>query len=214
MLLALTVMIYQSASSAMLPFLAEARTAAGSDSEPDDRRDVRHIPRLHGAGRARGRPMSRADAATRGVMTIVLAMIVVRAGLAYFAHSWAVVAVVELLEGLSVGMALVAIPVPQRRGDGRHGPGQRRPRPGAHGVRRGGRRSLPSSAGFVAGRFGFGGAFIAYAIIALFGLVTWTGGRRLIHAESGLEPTLEETGTGSASRLASGDGVSRGLPAH
>ena len=135
LLLALVVLIYQAASSAMLPFLAEARTAAGSD--PSLTTGVMCVV-------SRGFMVPAALLAPRvarrrgysGVMTIVLAMVVARAGLAYFAHSWAVVILVEMIEGLSVGMALVAIPVPQRGGHGGHGPDQCRPRPGADGVRR------------------------------------------------------------------------------
>ena len=48
----------------------------------------------------------------------------------------------------------------------------------------------PLIGGFVADRFGFGGSFIAYAGLAILGIVVWTGGRRLIRHDSGLEAEL------------------------
>ena len=137
MLLALTVMIYQASSSAMLPFLAEARTAAGSDPSLTTGA-MCVISRGFMVPAALVAPYVARRRGYSGVLTIVLAMVVVRAGLAYFAHSWAVVALVEVLEGLIGGHGTRRDPGAERRGDGRHGPRERRSRPGAHGVRGGG----------------------------------------------------------------------------
>lgn len=193
MLLALTVMIYQASSSAMLPFLAEARTKAGSDPSLTTGA-MCVISRGFMVPAALLAPYVARRRGYSGVLTIVLAMVMVRAGLAYFAHSWATVALVEILEGLSVGLALVAIPVLNAEvmaGTGRANAGLGLVLT-AFGA---GATISPLIGGFIANRFGFGGAFIAYAIIASLGLITWTGGRRLIHAESGLEPDLEQTAT-------------------
>ncbi len=188
LLLALVVLIYQAASSAMLPFLAEARSAAGSD--PSITTGVMCVvsrgfmipsallaPRL-----ARRRGYS-------GVMTIVLAIVAVRAVLAYFAHSWALVVLVEALEGVSVGLALVAIPV--LNAEIMAGTGRTSAALGLVLTTFGAGATIsPLIGGFVADRFGFGGSFIAYAGVAILGIVVWTGGRRLIRGDSGLEIEL------------------------
>ncbi len=185
LLLALVVLIYQAASSAMLPFLAEARSAAGSN--PSITTGVMCVvsrgvmipsallvPRL-----ARWRGYS-------GVMTIVLASVAVRGVLAYFAHDWTLVVLVEALEGLSVGMALVAIPV--LNAEIMAGTGRTSAALGLVLTTFGAGATIsPLIGGFVADRFGFGGSFIAYAGVAILGIVVWTGGRRLIRGDSGLE---------------------------
>ena len=184
-LLALVVLIYQAASSAMLPFLAEARSAAGSD--PSITTGVMCVvsrgfmipaallaPRL-----ARRRGYS-------GVMTIVLAVVAIRAVLAYFAHTWALVILVEALEGLSVGMALVAIPV--LNAEIMVGTGRTSAALGLVLTTFGAGATIsPLIGGFVANRFGFGGSFIAYAGVAVLGILVWIGGRRLIRGDSRLE---------------------------
>ena len=188
LLLALIVLIYQAASSAMLPFLAEARSAAGSD--PSITTGVMCVvsrgfmipsallvPRL-----ARWRGYS-------GVMTLVLAAVAVRGVLAYFAHGWALVVLVEALEGLSVGMALVAIPV--LNAEIMAGTGRTSAALGLVLTTFGAGATIsPLIGGFVADRFGFGGSFIAYAGVAILGIAVWTGGRRLIRGDSGLEIEL------------------------
>ena len=188
LLLALVVLIYQAASSAMLPFLAEARSAAGSD--PSITTGVMCVvsrgfmipsallaPRL-----ARSRGYS-------GVMTLVLATVAVRAVLAYFAHGWPLVLLVEALEGLSVGMALVAIPV--LNAEIMAGTGRTSAALGLVLTTFGAGATIsPLIGGIVADHFGFGGSFIAYAGVAILGIVVWTGGRRLIRGDSGLEIEL------------------------
>ena len=187
LLLAVTVMIYQASSSAMLPFLAEARTAAGSDPSLTTGA-MCVISRGFMVPAALLAPRVARRRGYSGVMSIVLAMVIARATLAYFAHSWATVVLVEIIEGLSVGMALVAIPVLNAEvmaGTGRANAGL-----GLVLTTFGAGATLaPLVGGIIANRFGFGGAFIAYAIIASLGLVTWIAGRHLIRAESGLEQT-------------------------
>ena len=186
LLLAVVVCIYQAASSAMLPYLAEARTTAGDD--PSITTGVMCVI-------SRGFMVPAALLAPRiarwrgysGVMTMVLALVAARAGLAYFAHGWAVVVPVEILEGMAVGMALVAIPalnaeVMAGTGRANAGLGLVLTTFGA------GATASPLIGGFVAERFGFGGSFIAYAIVAVFGMVVWVVGRHFIRESSGLEP--------------------------
>lgn len=185
LLLALVVLIYQAASSAMLPFLAEARSAAGSNPSITTgvmcvvSRGVMIPSALLVPQLARWRGYS-------GVMTIVLASVAVRGVLAYFAHDWTLVVLVEALEGLSVGMALVAIPV--LNAEIMAGTGRTSAALGLVLTTFGAGATIsPLIGGFVADRFGFGGSFIAYAGVAILGIVVWTGGRRLIPGDSGLE---------------------------
>ena len=191
MLLAIVVLIYQAASSAMLPFLAEARTAAGSDPSLTTGA-MCVISRGFMVPAALLAPHVARRRGYAGVMTIVLGMVVVRAVLACFAHSWAVVVLVEMIEGLSVGMALVAIPVLNASvmaGTGRTsaGLGLVLTTFGA------GATVAPLIGGFVADHYGFGGSFVAYAIIASLGLAVWIGGRHLYSADSGLEPARDDS---------------------
>ena len=188
LLLALVVLIYQAASSAMLPFLAEARTAAGDDPSLSTGA-MCVISRVCMVPAALLAPRVARWRGYAGVMTTVLVLVAARAGLAYFAHSWAVVVPVEVLEGLSVGLALVAIPV--LNAEVMDGTGRTNAALGfvltAFGA---GATISPLIGGFVANRFGFGGSFIAYAAVAIVGVVVWTGGRRVIRSSSGLEPKL------------------------
>ena len=188
LLLALVVLIYQAASSAMLPFLAEARSAAGSN--PSITTGVMCVV-------SRGFMIPSALLAPRiarwrgysGVMTIVLAAVAVRAVLAYFAHDWTLVLLVEALEGVSVGMALVAIPV--LNAEIMAGTGRTSAALGLVLTTFGAGATIsPLIGGFIADRFGFGGSFIAYAGVAILGIVVWTGGRWLIRGDSGLEVEL------------------------
>ncbi len=191
LLLALVVLIYQAASSAMLPYLAEARTAAGSDPSLTTGA-MCVVSRGFMVPAALLAPLVARWRGYSGVMTIVLALVAVRAGLAYFAHSWALVILVEIIEGMSVGMALVAIPV--LNAEVMAGTGRANAALGlvltAFGA---GATASPLIGGFIANRFGFGGAFIAYAVVAVVGVVVWTGGRRLIRSSgSGLDPISAE----------------------
>ena len=109
--------------------------------------------------------------------------------LAYFAHNWALVVMVEALEGLSVGMALVAIPV--LNAEIMAGTGRTSAALGLVLTTFGAGATLsPLIGGFVADRFGFGGSFIAYAGVAILGIIVWTGGRRWLRGDSSLEIAL------------------------
>jgi len=190
MLLALVVLVYQAASSAMLPFLAEARTAAGSDPSLTTGA-MCVISRGFMVPAALLAPYVARRRGYAGVMTIVLAMVAGRAVLAYFAHSWAIVILVEMMEGLSVGMALVAIPV--LNADVMAGTGRTNAALGLVLTTFGAGATIsPLLGGFIANRFGFGGCFIAYAMVAAVGMVIWIAGRRLIRSEGRLEPAADD----------------------
>lgn len=200
LLLALVVLIYQAASSAMLPYLAEARTAAGSN--PSITTGVMCVV-------SRGFMIPSALLAPRiarrrgysGVMTLVLVAVAARAVLAYFAHDWTLVLLVEALEGLSVGMALVAIPV--LNAEIMAGTGRTSAALGLVLTTFGaGATVSPLIGGFVADRFGFGGSFIAYAAVAVLGIVIWLGGRRLMRGYSGLEIELPSEPTAEPPAMA------------
>ena len=188
LLLALVVLFYQAASSSMLPFLAEARTAAGDDPSITTGA-MCVISRIIMVPSALLAPTIAKRRGYSGVMTIVLALVALRGGLAYFANSWAVVAVVEVLEGLAVGLACVAIPA--LNAEVMAGTGRANAALGfvltAFGA---GATFSPLIGGFAAQRFGFAGSFIAYAIVALAGIAIWIGGRRLLRRNSGLEPVV------------------------
>lgn len=186
-LLAVTVLIFQSASSAMLPFLAQARTEAGADPSLTTGAMcvITRIPMIFAALAAPWIAKRRGGYAD--VMTLVLALVVVRAVLAFYADSWWLVAPVQILEGISVGMACVAIPALNAEimaGTGRANIGL-----GAVMTAFGAGAMLsPLIAGFVAQRVGFSGSFIAYAIVAFIGLIVWTIGRRVLGADPSMMP--------------------------
>lgn len=185
LLLAAAVFIYQASSSSMLPYLAEARTTAGDDPSLTTG-GMCVIARVVTVLAALLAPRLAARRGYSGVMTIVLALVVVRGCLAYFASNWLIVGAVEVLEGLSVGLACVAIPV--LNAEVMAGTGRANAALGALLTAFGaGATVSPLVGGFVAQRFGFEGCFLAYALIAAVGTVLWVAGRRILRDRSGLE---------------------------
>lgn len=196
LLLAVIVFIYQASSSSMLPYLAEARSAAGDDPSLTTGA-MCVIARVVTVLAALLAPRIAAFRGYSGVMTIVLAAVMVRGCLAYFATNWFIVGTVEVLEGLSVGLACVAIPV--LNAEVMAGTGRANAALGALLTAFGaGATVSPLIGGFVAQRFGFAGSFIAYAVVAAVGMILWIGGRWMLRNESrletgtALEPEAEE----------------------
>lgn len=180
-LLGVIVLIYQVASSAMLPFLAEARTAAGDDPSLATG-GMCVIARFATVPAALLAPVIARYRGYEGVMTLVLVLVVLRACLAAVADSWAVVVPVEVLEGMAVGMACVAIPA--LCAEIMDGTGRATVALGALLTAFGAGATLsPLVGGFAAQYFGFDGSFIAYAIIAGGGLIIWLVGRRALAGE-------------------------------
>lgn len=178
LILAGTVFAYQTANGAMLPFLAQARTAAGAD--PSITTGVMTVvaqatmvgAALVAARIANGRGHS-------GVMSLALGLVIVRGVLAAFGTSWWVVIPVQVLEGLAMGLGGVAIPalvaeIMEDTGHATAGLGGVMTAFGA------GATVSPLLAGVVAKYLSFGASFIALAGVAGAGLLLWIVGPRLL----------------------------------
>lgn len=193
--LAGTVLAFETANGAMLPFLAQARTAAGND--PALTTGVMTVV-------AQGAMVGAALLAARiavlrrghaGVMAAALATVAVRGVLAAFATSWAAVIPVQVLEGLASGLAGVAIPalvaeIMEGTGQANAGLGGVMTAFGA------GAALSPILAGFLAQELGFPASFLALALVAGAGLLLWTAGRRLAGVRLGPEVVAEARETG------------------
>ena len=172
-MLAGTVMLFQTANGAMLPFLAQARAAAGGD--PSITTGVMTVvSQVTMAGAALiVAPFAR----RRGhaiVMTAALAVVVLRCLTAHYAASWPLIIVVQVLEGLSMGLGGVAIPA--LVADVMSGTGRANAGLGAVMTAFGaGATFSPLLAGTIAKSFGFPASFLALGVVAIFALVLWAG---------------------------------------
>ncbi len=172
-LLAITVMLFETANGAMLPFLAQARAAAGSDpSVTTGIMTVVAQATMVGAALVAA-PLARWRG-HRIVMTLALAIVVLRCLIAHYAVSWPLILIVQVLEGLAMGLGGVAIPAlvaDVMSGSGRASAGL-----GAVMTAFGAGAALsPLLAGVVAQRFGFAASFLALGAVAVLGLILWTG---------------------------------------
>ncbi|WP_162596101.1 MFS transporter [Methylobacterium sp. 17Sr1-1] len=183
---------FQTANGAMLPFLAQARTAAGADPSITTgvmtvvAQATMVVAALASARLAKGRGHA-------GVLALALALVAVRGGLAAFAVSWWLVIPVQVLEGLAMGLAGVAIPalvaeIMEGTGHANAGLGGVMTAYGA------GAALSPALAGFVAQYLGFMASFLVLAAVAGIGLLLWTAGRRLpgMHLSSRQNKTAGE----------------------
>ncbi len=181
LILAGTVFAYQTANGAMLPFIAQARTAAGAD--PSITTGVMTVvAQVTMVGAALLAARLAGGRGYKGVMSAALALVVVRGLLAAFATSWWVVIPVQVLEGLAMGLGGVAIPalVSEIMEDTGHASAGLGGVMTAYGA---GAAVSPILAGLVAKYLGFSASFIALAIVAGAGLVLWVLGRRLLGGE-------------------------------
>ena len=173
--LALTVMLFEAANGAMLPFLAQARAAAGSD--PSVTTGVMTVvaqATMVGAALLAA-PLARWRG-HRSVMTLALAIVVLRCLLAHYAASWPLILIVQVLEGLAMGLGGVAIPA--LVADVMSGTGRASAGLGAVMTAFGAGAALsPLLAGSVAQRLGFPASFLALGAVAVLGLALWTGER-------------------------------------
>lgn len=198
-LLAATVMLFETASGALLPFLAQARTAAGSDPSITTgvMTVVAQVTMVGGALFAAR--MAKRFGYTK-VMGLALAIAVVRALLAVRANSWTPVIGVEVLEGAAMGLNGVAIPAlaaSVMRGTGRSSAGL-----GAVLTAFGAGAALsPLVAGLISQHFGFPASFIALAVIAGAALVIWISGVRVVGTgvfdDSDLDHSAEDVAGGN-----------------
>lgn len=112
------------------------------------------------------------------VLGAALFVVVVRAALASTSASWWIVGVVEILEGLAMGFAGVAIPalVARAMADTGHAGAGLGGVMMAYGA---GAAVSPVLAGLVAQVLGFSAAFIALGVVAAVGLAIWVLGSRM-----------------------------------
>lgn len=181
LILAGTVLAYQTANGAMLPFIAQARTAAGAD--PSITTGVMTVvAQLTMVGAALLAARLAGGRGYKGVMSIALALVAVRGLLAAFATSWWIVIPVQVLEGLAMGLGGVAIPalVAEIMKDTGHAGAGLGAVMTAYGA---GAAVSPILAGLVAQHLGFSASFVALAIVAGAGLALWVLGRRLLGGE-------------------------------
>jgi MFS family permease len=182
LVLAGTVFAYQTANGAMLPFLAQARTAAGADpSLTTGVMTVVSQATMVGAALLAARVAQGRGHA--GVLSIALGLVVFRGILAAFATSWWLVVPVQVLEGLAMGMGGVAIPalvaeIMDGTGHATAGLGGVMTAYGA------GATVSPLLAGLVAQYLGFAASFVALAAVAAGGLAVWMVGRRALGTRS------------------------------
>lgn len=176
LLLAGTVFAFQTANGAMLPFIAQALTAQGHDpSITTGAMTVTAQVSMIGAALAVPRVSRWVGQPT--VLGAALLLVIVRAGLAAWSASWWSVAAVQLMEGLSMGLAGVAIPalVADIMDDTGHAGGGLGGVMMAYGA---GAALSPALAGMVAQAFGFPAAFVALGAVAAAGLGLWIVGLR------------------------------------
>ncbi len=174
-LLAVTVLLFQTANGAMLPFLAQAKTQMGSN--PSVTTGVMTVvaqATMIGAALLAA-PLARRRGHTTA-MTLAMGVVVVRCVLAYYAVSWPAIISVQVLEGVSMGLGGVAIPAlvaEVMAGTGRASAGL-----GAVMTAFGAGAALsPLVAGTVAQRLGFSFSFLALGAVAIVGTVAWICGR-------------------------------------
>jgi MFS family permease len=176
LLLAATVLLFETANGAMLPFLAQSLTAHGGNPSV-----TTGVMTVVSQAAMVGAALMAATTSRRyghsGVMAIAIAIVALRGLLAVFAKSWGLIIPIEILDGLATGLAGVAIPalVAEIMRDTGHATA------GLGGVMTAfsaGAALSPLLAGFVAQYFGFASSFIALAIVAVLALLLWTLGRQ------------------------------------
>jgi MFS transporter len=176
LLLAGTVFAFQTANGAMLPFIAQALAAQGRNPSLVTG-TMTLTAQVSMIGAALIVPRLSRRVGQRSVLGTALLLVVIRGALATGGTIWWNIAIVQILEGLSMGLAGVAIPALAAdimAGTGHAGGGL-----GivmmAYG---GGAAFSPALAGIVAQEFGFPAAFISMGFVAAFGLSLWLVGLR------------------------------------
>ena len=176
LLLAATVFAFQTANGAMLPFIAQALTSQGDD--PSLTTGAMTVTaQVSMIGAALFVPRLSRRVGQRVVLGSAMLLVVVRAALAACGPNWWDIAVVQVLEGLSMGLAGVAIPalVAEITAGTGHAGGGLGGVMMAYGA---GAALSPALAGLVAQEFGFSAAFLALGAVAAIGLLIWIIGLR------------------------------------
>lgn len=177
LLLAAAVFAFQAANGAMLPFIAQALTAQGHDPSLTTG-GMAILAQIAMIGAALAVPALSRWVGQRTVFGSALCLVVVRAGLVATSQAWWSVAAVQILEGLAMGFAGVAIPalvaeIMSETGHAGAGLGGVMLAYGA------GAALSPALAGLIAEALGFPAAFVALGIVAAIGLAVWIVGLRL-----------------------------------
>ena len=174
---------FQTSSGAMLPFLAQALVKAGHDPSITTG-GMTVTVQLVMVGAAALVPWLANRLGNVNVLAIALAFVAVRAALAFWSGSLPVIGAIEILEGLSMGFAGVAIPalvVDIMSGSGHSNAGL-----GAVMTAYGAGAALsPALAGVVAQYAGFPAAFLTLGVVALTGLIFWLVGWHAATSETG-----------------------------
>ena len=172
--LALAVLLFQTANGALLPFLAQARTAAGGD--PSITTGVMVVTaRIAMVGAAIVMPRLVGRVGYGGVMATVLVVTALRCVLAVFGTSWAVIEPVEIMEGIATGLAGVAMPA--LSADIMAGSGRANAALGVVLTAFGAGCAIgPLLAGYTAQHLGFPLAFSVLGVVAGVGLAVWLVG--------------------------------------
>ena len=171
MVLAGTAFLLQTANGAMLPFLAQARTAAGSDPST-----TTAVMVVVAQGVMVAAAMGAAAIARRRghefLLTVALVAVAVRGAVAAFAGGWPMVIAAQGLEGLAMGFAGVAIPsiaAGLMAGTGRANAGLG----GVMAAYGAGAMVSPLLAGVGAEMFGYPAAFLTMGACAALAAVLW-----------------------------------------
>jgi MFS family permease len=183
LLLAGTAFAFQTANGAMLPFIAQALTAQGYDpSVTTGAMTVTAQVSMIGAALCVPKLSQRVGQPV--VLGSALLLVVVRAALAASGAAWWNIAIVQIIEGLSMGLAGVAIPAlaADIMADTGHAGGGLGGVMMAYGA---GAAISPALAGLVAQEFGFPAAFLVLGSVAAIGLSMWILGLR---AQAGAIP--------------------------
>lgn len=171
LVLAGTAFLLQTANGAMLPFLAQARTAAGSD--PSTTTAVMVVAaQVTMVGAAATATLIARRRGHEVVLTLALGAVVVRSLVAAFADGWLLVLAAQGLEGIAMGFAGVAIPslaAGLMAGTGRTNAGLG----GVLAAFGAGAMLSPLVAGFGADSFGYPTAFLAMGACAVLGAILW-----------------------------------------
>ncbi|WP_237478881.1 MFS transporter [Lichenibacterium dinghuense] len=177
LVLGLAAFAFMASSGAMLPFLAQSLVKAGQDPSLVTGGMTVTVQVVMIAGAAVV-PRLAGRIGHVAVLAVGLGLVAVRAGLLMYSQALPMIGLVEVLEGVSMGFAGVAIPalsidIMSKTGHANAGLGGVMTAYGA------GAAVSPLLAGFVAQHAGFPVAFLTLGCVAAAGLVSWLVGWRM-----------------------------------
>ncbi|MGI3903515.1 MAG: MFS transporter [Janthinobacterium lividum] len=182
MVLGLAAFAFMASSGAMLPFLAQSLVKSGHDPSLVTGAMTLTV-QIVMVGSAALVPRLAKRFGNVTVLAVAIGLVAVRAALLVWSEALPMIGVVEVLEGVSMGFAGVAIPalainIMADSGHANAGLGGVMTAYGA------GAAVSPLLAGVVAQHAGFPVAFATLGAVALLGLVGWVGGWRMVTAQS------------------------------